>query len=317
MAYLHSSNLFQSRIIVSSFLSMILLSLSIPVHAQVGPPSPPEKQVTPMNQALAKLLKKKKDEGSTTDSTAPAEEEQVDEKAEKPFFPSNGPGPSNQVPPTHHKKKKKAPKSAAPTADSSSTTPGNANMGTMPSTGVSPADDHPGLERPPLITPPPFGEAHIETPSIDTKNPPILTHPRLDDPHNPLGFRDSELKLKHYIDLISAHRYADARPGIMNLKQFLTDLTEAHIGLYKTLSQVASARAQAELEKELALQFAQLRDRAVVEAARVHIADKDYDHAIKELADVVKSQPRTRLGLHAYELLQEIGFTEKLQIRQE
>lgn len=317
MAYLYSSNIFKSRIIVSSFLSMILLSLSIPVHAQVGPQAPPEKQVTPMSQALAKLLKKNKDEG-TDSGTTQEEQDPVDDKEDKPFYPSNGPGPSNQQAPVHHKKKKKS-----HTKSSSTTTTNPADSSIAPGAGssagspASAADDHPGLERPPLITPPPFGEAHIETPSIDTKNPPILTHPRLDDPRNPLGFRDSELKLKHYIELISAHRYADARPGIMTLKQFLTDLTEAHIGLYKTLNQVASARAQAELEKELALQFAQLRDRAVVEAARVHIADKDYDHAIKELADVVKSQPRTRLGLHAYELLQEIGFTEKLQIRQE
>ena len=187
----------------------------------------------------------------------------------------------------------------------------------MSAPGTPATEGQPTLERPPLITPPPFGEAHIETPEIDTKNPPVLNHPRLDDPHNPLGFRDSEQKLKRYIDLISAHRYSEARSGVMNLKQFLTDVTEAHISLYKTLSQVSSARGQAELEKELALQFAQLRDRAVVEAARVHIAEKDYDHAIKELTDVVKSQPRSRLGLHAYELLQEIGFTEKLQIRQD
>jgi len=311
-----SSNLFKSRFIVSSFLSVILLSFSIPVQAQVGPLPPPEKQVTPMNQALAKLLKKKKDEDSTTDSTNPAEEEQVDDKEDKPFYPSNGPGPSNQVAPVHHKKKKKShSKPSASTTTNPTDNPGATPAGISP--GAPPSDGTSNLERPPLITPPPFGEAHIETPKIDTKNPPNLSHPRLDDPHNPLGFRDSELKLKHYIDLISAHRYAEARPGIMSLKQFLTDLTEAHIGLYKTLNQVASARAQAELEKELALQFAQLRDRAVVEAARVHIAEKDYDHAIKELADVVKSQPRTRLGLHAYELLQEIGFTEKLQIRQE
>ncbi|WP_373532843.1 hypothetical protein [Vampirovibrio sp.] len=168
----------------------------------------------------------------------------------------------------------------------------------------------------PLLSQPPLTNVKIEEPEVDGVNPPILSHPKLDDPTNPLGFADAEIKLKRYIGLNDAKRFQEARLGLMPLRQWLIDLTEAHIGLYKTLNQIPSAKGQAELEKELALQFAQLRDRAMMEMARVYIADKDYGKAVKELAEVVKSQPKSRVGLRSYEMLQEIGFTEKLQLAQ-
>jgi hypothetical protein len=206
--------------------------------------------------------------------------------------------------------------------DSASEAGTKAEEGSAPSSGkaashqATPAAEEEESRHPPLLTQPPLTNAKVDDPQIDEANPPKLDHPKLDDPNNPLGFTEAEIRLKKYITLIDAHRYAEARAGLLQLRQWLIDLTEAHIGLYKTLNQVPSARGQAELEKELALQFAQLRDRAMVEAARLHIAEKDYTRAVKELTDVVKSQPRTRLGLHSYELLQEIGFTEKLQLTQ-
>jgi hypothetical protein len=315
-----------------SIMLVLFCLLATNAEAQVGPPSPPEKQESGMSKAIGRLLKKDKEskaaaaDGSSDNNSDSAAKGEPDVQNEpdpdaKPFFPSNGPGPSNQVAPSHKKKPKKKLRnfdSSSTKSDTTQSKPTSVNAFGQPSTATpmgGAIDQAP--ERPPLLTQPPLGNANIETPQIDTAHPPILTHPKLDDPHNPLGFRDSEVKLKRYIDLVSAHRYAEARPGVLALKQFLTDITEAHIGLYKTLTQIPSARGQAELEKELALQFAQLRDRAIVESARIHIADKDYFHAVKELTDVVKSQPRTRLGVHSYELLQEMGFTEKLQLTQD
>lgn len=168
----------------------------------------------------------------------------------------------------------------------------------------------------PLLTQPPLTNAKIEAPQVDEENPPVLSHPKLDDPANPLGFTSAGTKLKRAIELNDANRFQEAKSGLSQLRQSLIDLTEAHIGLYKALNQIPSARGQAELEKELALQFAQLRDRAMMEMARVYIAEKDYGKAVKELAEVIKSQPKSRVGLRSYEMLQEIGFTEKLQLAQ-
>lgn len=172
------------------------------------------------------------------------------------------------------------------------------------------------MAHPPLLNQPPLTNAKIEEPQVDASNPPILTHPKLDDPTNPLGLMDAQLRLKKYAGMVDAKRFDEAKPGLLQLRQFLVDLTEAHIGLYKTLNQLPSARGQAELEKELALQFAQLRDRAMMETAKVYISEKEYSRAVKELTEVVKSQPRSKMGLRSYEMLQEIGFTEKLQLTQ-
>lgn len=172
------------------------------------------------------------------------------------------------------------------------------------------------MAHPPLLNQPPLTNAKIEEPQVDTSNPPVLTHPKLDDPTNPLGLMDAQLRLKKFAGMVDAKRFEEAKPGLLQLRQFLVDLTEAHIGLYKTLNQLPSARGQAELEKELALQFAQLRDRAMMETAKVYIAEKEYSRAVKELTEVVKSQPRSKMGLRSYEMLQEIGFTEKLQLTQ-
>lgn len=172
------------------------------------------------------------------------------------------------------------------------------------------------ISHPPLLSQPPLTGAKIEEPQVDTNNPPVLNHPKLDDPTNPLGLMDAQIRLKRFVGMVDSKRYEEAKPGLLQLRQFLVDLTEAHIGLYKTLNQLPSARGQAELEKELALQFAQLRDRAMMETAKVYISEKDYSRAVKELTEVVKSQPRSNIGLRSYELLQEIGFTEKLQLTQ-
>jgi hypothetical protein len=274
---------------VSLACSVVISAFCVPqTFAQMGP-MPPQPKQQPENQvtkALVKFLNKnKKDGNSQTDpaSASAADDTKGDAKSDA---------------------KGRKPTVIVPDDASAQSAPGNAPQQ---------ADDR---KRPPLLTQPPLTTAKIDDPQIDSANPPILDHPKLDDPNNPLGFTDAENKLKHYMTLLDGHRYDEAKPGLTHLRQWLVDLTEAHIGLYKTLNQVPSARGQAELEKELALEFAQLRDRSMLEMARIYIAEKDYSHAVKELTDVVKSQPRSKVGLNSYALLQEIGFTEKLQLTQ-
>ncbi|MEM0951910.1 MAG: hypothetical protein AAGI66_07185 [Cyanobacteria bacterium P01_H01_bin.74] len=171
-------------------------------------------------------------------------------------------------------------------------------------------------DRPPLISQPPLQNAKIETPEIDTQNPPKLDAPKLDDPNNPLGFTDALLKLNKYSKLIDAKSYQAAKPGLTQLRTHLIQLTEAHIALYKALKKISSAKNQALLEKELALQFAKLRDQSMVQMAKIHLSEKQHLKAVKELTEVIQSQPKSQLGIYAYGMLQEAGFTEKLQLAQ-
>jgi hypothetical protein len=177
------------------------------------------------------------------------------------------------------------------------------------------AKSQPKVSHPPLLSSPEDPDAKIETPVVSPENPPqkLVT---LDNPNNPLGFTDAETKLNQVAVLIDRKDFIQAKSYLQPLRQWLIDSTEAHINLYKTLSNIPSARAQAELEKQLALQFAILRDKAIFNQGMIEISQKNYKAAVKELTEVVKSQPRGAMGIKSYQLLQEIGFTEKLQLAQ-
>lgn len=254
------------------------VAISNEALAQVGPPPPHvmPAQESKVGKAIEKLLKKKKEDKEGT--TAESK-------------PQAQPNPEDEL--TDEEK-------AALKAKQKDMVPG---VIAIP-------------QREPILAQPPLTTVKIEATQIDSEHPPVLDHPKLDDPTNPLGLVDAQNRLKKFGVLVDAQRFAEAKTGLLQLRQWLVDVTEAHIGLYKTLNQIPSARAQAELEKTLALEFAQLRDRAMVDMAKIYIADKDYTRAMKELVDVVKSQPKSKIGLRSYELLQEIGFTEKLQLAQ-
>jgi hypothetical protein len=168
-------------------------------------------------------------------------------------------------------------------------------------------------ERPPLLSVPEPAALTVEAPRVSKTNPPAKL-PALDNPGNTLGLVDPQNKLTLVAAAIDKKDYGTAKTMLPPLRVWLVETTEAHINLYKALDNVATARTQAELEKQLALQFAMMRDKALYQSARIAIADKDYRSAVKDLVEVIKSQPRSDLGLKAYTLLQEIGFTEKLQI---
>lgn len=169
-------------------------------------------------------------------------------------------------------------------------------------------------KRPPLLTQPPLLSPDVEKPALSEEDPPNLDLPTIDNPDNPLGYMDAQLRLNKVAEYIDKKEYFRAKIELNAMKPWLVDATEAHIGLYKALEKIPSARAQAELEKHLALKFATLRDKAFFQMGTVFVAENNHKSAIKELTEVVKSQPRSDLGLQAYEILQEIGFTQKLQI---
>jgi hypothetical protein len=113
---------------------------------------------------------------------------------------------------------------------------------------------------------------------------------------------------------VAANRFVEAQACLSPVKDWLIQATEAHINLNKSLTKVRTARAQAELEKQLALNFAVLRDEAFYQQAKIMVAQNRPKEAIKLLVGVVESQPRNQLGVKSYELLQSIGFTERLQL---
>jgi hypothetical protein len=186
-----------------------------------------------------------------------------------------------------------------------------------PSSGIKPVKaEKPQMKpiaHPPLLNQPPLQNAKVETPVVSEENPPVKLV-TLDNPANPLGFADAESKLNQVGILIKQKDISGAKTLLLPLRQWLVDSTEAHLSLHKALSNIPSARAQAELEKQLALQFALLRDKSLFQMGSIEVAEKNFKTAIKDLTEVIKSQPRSEMGLKSYQMLQEIGFTEKLQL---
>lgn len=167
--------------------------------------------------------------------------------------------------------------------------------------------------RPPLLSQPPLENAKIAPPSESAQDPPRRL-PTLDNPKNPLGVADAEKRLNETAALIEKKEFALAKAKLTPLKDWLVTSTEAHISIHKALSNVPAARVQSELEKQIALEFAKMRDKAFFQMGKIMVAEQEPQQAIKLLTEVIKSQPRSEMGMAAYETLQEIGFTQKLQL---
>jgi len=262
---------------------LVTLIMAANAQAQVGPTPPPQKPVDarPVNDKLKDSFKK-----FFGSQPAPVETQKTDESG----GPAYKPNPSNP-----------------------------ATQGDDPVRHDAPAAQAAGPKAPsgplhaPLLTQPPLSTVKIEDPQIDPNRPPKKSL-KVDNPGNPLGLAVAVDQIRSIEQMIKEKRFDDARNKLLPLRQWLIDCTEAHIGLYTTLNKIPTARGQSELEKQLALEFAQLRDRAMFTLGLLYVEEKDYKRAVKELVEVIKSQPKSKTGIIAYELLQEIGFTEQLQL---
>lgn len=169
-------------------------------------------------------------------------------------------------------------------------------------------------KRPPMLTAPPIGELDVPEITLANDAPPRLASERIDDPKNPMGLMHAKLALQAAQTLLTQKQAAQAIAKLAPLNDWLITATEAHIDLYKALNKTPSARVQAEFEKRLALEFAELRDKTLLALGQAYLANQQPQQAIKPLVAVVQSQARSETGLKAYETLQALGFTEALQL---
>jgi hypothetical protein len=162
------------------------------------------------------------------------------------------------------------------------------------------------------VAPANLGDIQDLTPSVENAPLPVLK--KVDDPKNPLGLMMAKNQLNHIELLMGEKRWIEADKEMSALKPWLLEATERHIELYKILTRVPSGRVQGEFEKRLALEFAKMRDKSLFDSGRIAIATGNPKRAVRDLIEVIQSQSRTEMGVRAYKLLQEIGFTEELQL---
>lgn len=134
------------------------------------------------------------------------------------------------------------------------------------------------------------------------------------NPSNKLGLAYPYQQLEKSTEMLKAKDLAGAKKLVEPLSEWLTSATEFHIQLFKKLNDIESAKNQAQVEKRLALDSALLRDKAYYQLALIYLAENKNKEAIKYFIEVIKSQPKTELGMKSYEILQQIGFTEKVRL---
>lgn len=134
------------------------------------------------------------------------------------------------------------------------------------------------------------------------------------NPSNTMGLIAAENNINKAFTLIQQNKFSEAKLIMEPATEWLANATEYHTNLYKALKDIDTAKTQADLEKELALKFAIYRDQAMYQLALLYIEDKKHQKAVEKLVNVVRSQPKTQLGFSAYQVLQQIGFTYKVQL---
>ena len=129
------------------------------------------------------------------------------------------------------------------------------------------------------------------------------------DSKNTLGTVYAENSIKKTESYIKSNNYSAAKQTLDSVNQWVSDAAEYHTDLFKTLKKVDNSDVQANIERDLAIKFATMRDKILFLQAQIFVHNGQKRQAVANLVDVVNSQPTSELGFQAYKILQNIGFT--------
>jgi hypothetical protein len=129
------------------------------------------------------------------------------------------------------------------------------------------------------------------------------------DPKNIVGTVFAENSIKKIDYDIKTNNFSSAKKNADSISEWISDAAEYHTDLFKTLKRIQNADAQANIERDLAIKFAMMRDKLTFLEAQILIHDGQFREAVDKLVQVIKSQPDSDLGFKAYKKLQEIGFS--------
>jgi len=130
-----------------------------------------------------------------------------------------------------------------------------------------------------------------------------------DDIKNQIGTAYAENMVAKIETNIKNNNYSQAKQQLEGFSQWVSDATELHTDLFKTLKKLDKAEEQANIERDLAIKFATMRDKVLFLQAQVEIHNGDKKTAVDNLVEVVKSQPSSDLGFKAYNLIKTTGFS--------
>ena len=149
-----------------------------------------------------------------------------------------------------------------------------------------------------------------------TTPPPTKTPPKNIDPQatttekSSLSLRYAEKKIEEASKLFQKGDLDQAYKVLFPITEWLTQATQLHYELFQVLSKHTQTATTSKVEKIQALDFGQLRDRSYFLLANIYISQNKLQEAVNILAEVIKSQPDSELGLESYKKLQEVNFSD-------
>lgn len=130
------------------------------------------------------------------------------------------------------------------------------------------------------------------------------------DINNSLGIAYSVTVLEDSVALANNNNLQEAEKKLSEISVWLTDATEYHFDLFKIYSQDSNTLSQSKMQKAYAHDFAELRDKAYFELAKVYIKQNKPKEAVKYLVEIIKSQSNSELGKKSQNILKKIRFVD-------
>lgn len=127
----------------------------------------------------------------------------------------------------------------------------------------------------------------------------------------PISYEDAESRLTDLNAQLKTASPATVKNSIYSLSEWLQDVANAHWKMYKAFDKSPLTKSQAKQEKEIALRFSKLKNRAKLLKADLFIKQRRVPEALQPLVEIVCQEPRSQTGKDAYQRLVQLGFSQK------
>lgn len=128
----------------------------------------------------------------------------------------------------------------------------------------------------------------------------------------PLNAEEARIRLEDLSNRLAVSRPDDMKDAIYALSEWLQDVADAHWKMYKAFEKSDSTKAQSLQEKEIAIKFSALKNRAKLLKADLFIRQNRYPEALGPLVEIVTTEPTSATGQDAYKRLVDMGFSEQV-----
>ena len=130
----------------------------------------------------------------------------------------------------------------------------------------------------------------------------------------PFTLEDAKTKLQelnNLLEVASPTQVDQIKNSVYAVSEWLQDVADAHWKLYKAFDKSPATKLKAKSEKETALAFSHLKNKAKLLKADLFIKQKRYPEALQPLVEIVVAEPTSETGTAAYKRLTDLGFSPK------